>query len=44
MNNDIPRKPPPEKRKGVYRKIVQGVQGNPFGPTVKSLRGYRRIA
>ena len=27
-----------------YREIVQVLQGNPFGPTVKSLRGYREIA
>ena len=28
---------------GGYREIVQVLQGNPFGPTVKSLRGYRKI-
>ena len=32
-----------EPKRG-YRKIVQVLQENPFGPTVKSLRGYREIA
>jgi hypothetical protein len=29
---------------GGYREIVQVLQENPFGPTVKSLRPYRRIS
>ena len=32
-----------EPKRG-YREIVQVLQENPFGPTVKSLRWYRRIS